>query len=238
MASYVIVWENNTFGHMKVKGHTWPGHASLNIGEEFESLNFGFGMGETYVSWWPSDDADDGKAKGSDKGGLKGLSGPGERNMYFGKDIRLEGYLPDHVICLESDTDREARMVAAYKEIYQKRGASYKYLRKNCSTIVSRVLHAGGYYAKKWAMNCNFVWTPADIRKLAIGAGGSFMQWDDVLAVLANSRIAPTDLKSGMPMQQVTMARSGAYCTTGAPCRFQQDQQQTGGRSRNAIILD
>src|SRR5262249_31959012 len=56
MPSYLIIWENNTFGHQKVKGHAWPGHAAMNIGDRFarEKVN---AEENSYVSWWPMDNA-------------------------------------------------------------------------------------------------------------------------------------------------------------------------------------
>ena len=54
MPSYVIVWENNTLGHSKVSGYTWPGHSSMNIGKEFWYSDT---LSTNYVSYWPEKSA-------------------------------------------------------------------------------------------------------------------------------------------------------------------------------------
>jgi hypothetical protein len=236
MATYVIIWENNGLGHQKVKEATWAGHAAINIGECFD-VSF-VGLTSNYVSWWPNDgDSEDPKAKLGKLGEFGNAFGPnraGGRQFSIVSDVREEGYLPDHVIRLDTSEDQEKKMRAAWKEIYNKKGgASFKYFRKNCSTIASRVLHAGGLYSKKWAANLHFVWTPADIRKLALGAGGELMSWTDFLAVLAKDYVEPTAFKKyGEP---VTHARSGVYCTTGAPVKYQKDKRKG---IRDAVVLD
>jgi hypothetical protein len=212
MASYVIIWENNTFGHQKVSGHTWPGHAAMNIGDSFDNgevdpiLN-------NYASWWPGEGADF-----SIGGIIKSLftkSQKGDFNFSIIDDIESETYLPDHVIKLDTSRDQQMLMKSEWRSVFRKPGgASYKNLRKNCSTIVSRVLHAGGFLAQKWAVDNNWAWTPADVRALADASGGTHMTWVAFLAVLAQSNIAPDELGAAT-------ARSGRYCSTGAPCRFQ-----------------
>jgi hypothetical protein len=57
-----------------------------------------------------------------------------------------------------------------WNAIRTKRKASYAVFRKSCSTIVSRVLHAGGFCAKKWVEDNNWVWAPSDIRRRALSA--------------------------------------------------------------------
>lgn len=210
MPSFVIIWENNTVGHQKVKGRTWIGHAAMNIGSQFGTGRYG--PDANYVSWWSAIEYSNSTKKDLEKG---------RPHPSFLADIDAEHYLPDHIIRLDSTAEQELAMRAAWQEIHSKQGASFKMLKKNCSTIASRVLHAGRFYARKWALDCNFVWTPADIRKLAVAAGGTLMQWDDFLAVLAESQITPDRLTSDG--QTITHARSGRFCTTGAPCQFQQN---------------
>jgi hypothetical protein len=217
MASYVFVWENNTPGHQKVPGYTWPGHSSMNIGDLFDSEPEMSLMFNSYVSWWPGEGADF-----SVKGIVKSLfqkAQKGDRNATIIEDVNSEGYLPDHVIKLDSTGTQEANMKAAWLTVaHKKGGSSYKNLRKNCSTIVSRVLHAGGYYAKKWAIDTNFAWSPADVRRLADAAGGTHMTWVDFLEVLKKSNITAKDFPT-------TNARSGVYCSTGAPCDYQKTEK-------------
>jgi hypothetical protein len=211
MASYVIVWENNTFGHQKVKEHTWPGHSSMNIGNAFDKETGS--PSSNYVSWWPVGHAAQFDLLGALSGAQKGT-----RSSSFIRDVIFEGYLPDHVIKMATTAEQEEKMRAAWCSIFNKRGgASYKEFRKNCSTIVARILHARGVHAKKWAVDCNWVWTPADVAGLAKGAGGASMKWRDFQGVLAASKI---DLRTCC---KVDKARSGRFCTTGAPCKYQQD---------------
>jgi hypothetical protein len=210
MASYVIIWENNTFGHQKVNGHIWPGHAAMNIGDHFHNSETNPPPENSYVSWWPDRGVDFGL-----KDFIKDIFKPheGRKHLTLSRDVNAERYLPDHIIRLESTEQNEDRMRAAWKAVLDK-DSHYKSMRKNCSTIVSRVLHAGGYYARKWAMDCNFAWTPADVKKLALRAGGDLMRWDDFLDVIEDSGIVTI----GWP----TQARSGRFCSTNAPVRFQQ----------------
>jgi hypothetical protein len=112
----------------------------------------------------------------------------------------------------------------------------YNFLRKNCSTIVSRVLHAGGFLTKKWSVGTQWVWSPADVRMLARRVGGSYVKWTDFLKVLDDSGIKGDTLlkfrehetkKGKKKKPDCTLAhmkaRSGKLCTTGAPCEFQTD---------------
>jgi len=215
MASYVILWENNTSGHRAVKGKTWPGHAAMNIGDSFKQTK-----DEPYVSWWPSTGASF-SVPGIIGGVLtpKVLSSAGESHQTLVMDIKEETYLPDHIIRLKTTNEQEQKMVGAWKEIRMRVGGEFKTkyhaLRQNCSTIVSRVLHAGGYHSHKWSVDTNWAWSPADVRVLLRGKG-SYTQWNDFLTVLKESGIE----EATIPVKQ---ARSGILCTTGAPCRFQNE---------------
>jgi len=214
MPSYVFVWENNTFGHSKVKGRTWPGHSSINISKEFWGSDEA-AMAKNYASFWPSKSADFGVI-----GALFSKKQKGDSNTTFEDDIYAEGYLPDHVIEMPTDGAKERLMLASWLTILLKKGGSnYRTLRKNCSTVVSRILHAGGYHAKKWAVDCNFAWSPADIKNLAVAAGGTLMTWDAFCVVYKASFMRLQDLTNSKG-QQVTWARDSALCSTGAPCRF------------------
>lgn len=227
MPSYVIVWENNTFGHQKVKGHTWPGHVSMNIGQTIAFMNGD--IDQNYVSFWPGE-----TAFFNPKGALFGKNTKAVKKWSIIEDMSVEKYLPDHVIEMETTEDKEKAMLAAWKAIANKAGGTtYKTLRKNCSTIVSRILHAGGFYAKKWAVDCNFAWTPADVKRLALKAGGRAMQWTEFLTILEASQIKPSFFMDSQG-QVITMARSGKYCSTGAPCKFQPQEVDR----RHAVELD
>lgn len=219
MASYVILWENNTVGHKAVSGKTWSGHAAMNIGDVFPMPNKR--SHKSYVSWWPQ-----GKQKFTVFGIIgkaltpKALAREGLSQQFFLQDIEDESYLPDHVIRLKTSPEQEKEMLAEWKTIsstFAENPTKYHALRQNCSTILSRVLHKGGYHGFKWSVDNNWTWTPADIRKLLRGQG-SYMQWLDFLRVLANNGINESDL----PIKQ---ARSGRLCTTGAPCKYQQNEE-------------
>ncbi|AMV30011.1 hypothetical protein VT84_36800 [Gemmata sp. SH-PL17] len=220
MPTYVILWENNTVGHKAVSGKTWSGHAAMNIGDKFQ-IRDKRGGEKCYVSWWPQS-----AQKFSGFGiALKtlvptALSKEGLSEQFFIQDIVSEKYLPDHVIRLDTNPQQENNMRAAWKEIsntFSEKGTKYHALRQNCSTIVSRVLHAGGYHGFKWSVDTKWAWSPADIRKLVRGQG-HFMKWKEFLVVLDKSGIKESDLPS-------KQARSGRLCTTGAPCRFQQGEE-------------
>jgi hypothetical protein len=216
MLSYVIVWENNTIGHKKVNGVTWGGHAAMNIGPLFEGENAYWGR-NNYVSWWPDDCVGGFGLKNMVKKVFHRGQGS-EVHLSLVTDIKEEEYLPDHVITLNTTNEQIENMQAEWNAIRQKQGAHYRALWKNCSTIVSRVLFAGGFHARKWALNNNVFWTLADIRKLVLAVGGQKMQWNSFVAQLKDSGgIAESDFG------EVTRARSGTYCSTGAPCEFQLD---------------
>lgn len=214
MPSYVIVWENNTLGHRAVSGKTWPGHAALNIGGTFDSRKKRGKNG--YVSWFPAEFADF-----NAKGVLKAVftrPQAGVRHCYFDEDVDAETYLPDHIIRLDSSEESELKMLAAWKEVYLNGTLKYRNLRQNCSTIVARVLHAGGFHGKKWSVDNNWTWSPGDIRVLARSVGGAFTSWHDFKRILLTSGIDPSTL----PYQT---ARSGRLCTTGVECAFQKGEQ-------------
>jgi hypothetical protein len=88
----------------------------------------------SYVSWWPAQDA-----------GLtdKKLQ---KRKLFLEEDIEAEGAAP-HVVYTLYDLDAGA-MRNKWQEIREKPNAHYQLLRKSCSTIVLRVMKAGGALEK------------------------------------------------------------------------------------------
>jgi hypothetical protein len=221
MPSYVFVWENNTFGHEKVFGYNWPGHATMNISDQFYEPDVPVGQ-LSYVSWWPGPEG----AKFSVFGALFGKNSKGENKLSLISDVRAEGYLPDHVIEMASTPEQEDRMRAEWKAVLLKEGgSSYRSLRKNCSTICSRVLHAGGFYARKWAVDNNFTWSPADIRRLAVAAGGRMLLWDEFLVILKEKSFLDATVFTRQNGTVIDHARSGVYCSTGVECEHQRNQK-------------
>jgi hypothetical protein len=199
MASYVIVWEQNIYGQKKAGAHTWPGHSSMNIGDMFDPpfspppgdaaaahATYLGSLSNTYVSYWP-------QTQGATFGvaDVFGKRDQGRVVRSIADDIKCEGYLPDWVIKLDSSQAQEQNMEAEWSGIRTKPNKTYGAFKKNCSTIVSRVLHAAGYNAKKWAVDCNWVWAPGDIRRLALAVGGTPMNWVDVVPLLTASGITP-----------------------------------------------
>ena len=216
MSSFVIIWEQNMYSNKKKNiAHEWPGHAAINIGEAFEKPRVA--LNGNYASWLPSANIGSFGVKGFFKRNKEA-----SWNFSIAEDIVYETYLPDHVIKLDTDAAKENAMQAEWNAIRNKKNASYAAFRKNCSTIVSRILHAGGFYSRKWAENNNWVWAPSDIRQLATSAGGTFMKWKDVRTILSASGLNAAD------WGQIWLARSGAFCTTGAPVYKQKEGYKVG----------
>lgn len=218
MPSYVILWENNTAGHRAVSGKTWSGHAAMNIGATFPTAVRR--TKKSYVSWWPQ------SAQKFSVFGIIGkvltpqvVSKAGRSEQFFTQDVEDEKYLPDHVIELTTGEEQESKMLGEWKTVsntFSESETKYHALRQNCSTIVSRVLHAGGFHGHKWSVDSHWAWTPADVRKMLRGRG-RYLTWREFLQVLSNSGIQEGDLPAAQ-------ARSGRLCTTGASCRFQQNE--------------
>ncbi|MFJ4346821.1 hypothetical protein [Pseudomonas sp. NPDC089401] len=83
-----------------------------------------------YVSWWPE------KAAGAFNRIRQG------RNFFLEEDIESEQADP-HVVYKIRGLD-ELAMNRAWESIRSKPGAHYQFLRKNCATVVMRILRAGG----------------------------------------------------------------------------------------------
>jgi hypothetical protein len=231
MATYVIVWEQNMYGQKKTSGHTWPGHSSMNIGDKFDSpfvapttgdtgaafADYLGALGNNYVSYWPF-------VAGASFGvsDVFGTRPAGDVKRSIADDIKAEGFLPDSVIRLDSSKQREQNMLAEWNAIRTKVGKSYGAFKKNCSTIVSRVLHAGGFYSKKWAVDCNWVWAPGDVRRLALDAGGKRMRWSNVASLLTASGIKPENYRS------LDYTRDAAYGNIGVPSKFSYGTRVSG----------
>jgi hypothetical protein len=160
---------------------TYCGHASLYIGNYEVGKNFELaldpnapdfvrveerdpGLGEAgvyyndnYVSWWP-----------------KGQGSPTERclarpQLGLYKDVKAEHCEP-HIIYDLYGLNVGA-MKACWRETRGKLGATYQFMRKNCATIVLKVLEAGGALNKigkldsLWFGN-RLYWTPKRVAQI------------------------------------------------------------------------
>lgn len=220
--STVIIWENNMLsgGRSKCadgKTRKWPGHASMNIGDVWQRL--GEDNTDNYVSWWPGGKRDTSKSAQAGAAITKqGVTANGVAKHNLCLDIIKEGYLPDHIIRLDVTEGQIRNMQAKWNEIRHKEGANYRFVVKNCSTIVARVLRAGNLTvggATGWWRNHSMIWTPNKIKEMADGAGGNRMTWAALWAELQRSGI---DITSDLGM--VSKARDKRFCSCGAPCKF------------------
>jgi len=180
MNSTVFIWNNNVTGFAK-----YSGHASLNIGS-LPVVKFGQDQVRNFVSWMP------GAANMSHSGKTAGLPHP---NILH--DLHFERYAPDHIIQFPTDPENESNMRRAWENIRNKRSISDKRVHKlepapsydrywkNCSTIVQRVLKNGDMKLALNPLQWNLirhrpVWTPLDIRDLALSyKGAKKIQWAD-----------------------------------------------------------
>ena len=231
MASYVFVCEQNMYGQNKAggaAGRTWPGHSSMNIGDHFDgaqtftptpALATDAAIAEldtwrknnltrNYVSYWPA-------TAGATFGAADVFGKRDHSRAVFSvaEDISQEGYLPDWIIKLNSGAGKENDMLGEWATIRDKPNSTYGAFKKNCSTIVSRVLHAGGYHAKKWAVDCNWVWAPGDVRRLALKVGGQPLTWAQFEPLLTAAGIPPS--KYGFK----DYTRDAAYGNIGVPAK-------------------
>src|SRR5262245_53955842 len=177
----VFVWENH-FIARHAGDHTWTGHSSLSINDRFvdtralvqddnDPTKMVVDGGSTdlvsgsddFVSYWPGklDSAGPKNANGNftQDAWKIGVSFMAAAKPSIFADIALEGYAPDHVVRV--DKLKVNKMVAKWRTIRSKPNAHYKLLRKNCSTIVAHVMHAGS----PWYNNDHYMmWTPTNVR--------------------------------------------------------------------------
>jgi hypothetical protein len=208
--SYVFIWANNVM----TTGHGWPGHVSMNIGGVTIAR---FTNDEDYVSWWPKTEE------------TKKESSLGQNINHVVTDISREGYLPDYIYELADTLEKRAAMQACWKAIYTKATGHYRLYLKNCSTVVARVLRAGGYSAGAYSgiwYDHSTIWTPLKIAEFVSRAGGTSVQWDTFKAKLEAMNITAADFvvdqgpngkRNG---ELITMARDNRFCKCGAPCKY------------------
>jgi len=160
----VFIWNNNKIGG----GHDVTGHAAMNITDIW--VDSASDNGKNYVSWWPSDNKKE--VFGHGKGVKFGVEAAN-----FLEDIKdEEGYAPDHVIRIDNKSLDTQAMLSKWSEIRNKEKAHYRFYRKNCSTIVARVLRDGTKSGSGWYRHST-LWTPLKAKRFALDIGGQELDW-------------------------------------------------------------
>lgn len=154
----LIIWNNHYY-----PVNSYPGHAALSIDGDWTE----HGQANSYVSWWP----DDGK-KGKQKS---------DPQLSISADLALEGYAPDHII--ELPNMDAGRMMSKWRSIRNDQSKRYRFLRNNCSTVVSQVLKEGSTEGSVIERN-SLIWTPLKVMRLAYGMGGQDITWNEFLTHL------------------------------------------------------
>jgi len=192
----VFIWNNNQNG----RGHKWPGHASLNITDQWASA-FEENNTENFVSWMPVNNQE------SHSGNTRG----NPNNNIF-SDLVFEGYAPDHIIRLDVKEAAQKLMKTVWTGIKSKdakymdfkldkgetikimcpdSGPSYKFYVKNCSVIVQRVIKAAklpwnnsDVIARK-----SIIWTPLNLKRLANSIkGAKTILWSEYVDELKSKK--------------------------------------------------
>jgi hypothetical protein len=191
----VLIWENNFVPNVVRKaaatisrgaideGHEHWGHAAMHISDDWKAPGV---ADPDYVSWVPAGFGSPGVSPGS-----KARAVIDPQACRYGKqhtvlslfgDLELERYFPDHVIRV-TGLD-EARMKAEWAKNCSA-GKHIRAIRKNCSTMVARILRAGGLTGLD---THSLFWTPRKIRSLVLCArsGGSIQSttwtWAQLIA--------------------------------------------------------
>jgi hypothetical protein len=159
----VLIWNNKMYG-----SHSYSGHASMSIDDQWGKEE----QAQSYVSWWPDHD--------HQVGGI----GKSKPKVSISADLQAEGYAPDHII----DLSRMATgaMLGVWNEI-RTSTKYYRYLRRNCSTVVSQVLKAGSKLGSFSERN-NLIWTPVKVKDLALSMGGQKVTWESFLQTLRQDK--------------------------------------------------
>ncbi|MFT8244950.1 hypothetical protein [Roseomonas sp. BN140053] len=184
----VLIWNNNM---VTVAGHSYPGHASMSIDDDWSWLNQ-----NNYVSFWPEGAG----------GGLFGTGVGSTTEACIRKDLANEGYAPDHVIKLSNLNQDAMRAEWKHTKTEFKR---YRMLRENCSAAVARVLKAGssagGVYQRHSA-----IWTPLNVKRLALSMGGTKISWEQLVRELFQSGTLPAEQVSNLALWAKRDARHGS----------------------------
>lgn len=225
----VFVWENHFIARpWKAHDHTWTGHSSLCITDTFidtralttdgqvdDSSTALAQGGDDFVSFWPGTmqlgfPKTGGQYTFND-GWKIGIQFLAMSKPSIFADIALEGYAPDHVIRVTGLSVH--KMVAKWRTLRGKTNAHYKFLRKNCSTAVARVLAA----ATPWYQTShNLIWTPTDVRDFALKLGAPLL-WTAFVQELEDYGYC---LPEQLELLRQAKRRSASRGTCGAPAKF------------------
>ncbi len=209
--SLIYVWENNVLGMGRSK-HSWVGHASMNIGDELDSLGNGvLADWDDHVSWVPAEVEGVGEKR---KKGYAASSGGG-RIPHVISDVEYETYWPDHVIHIPDGGRDLLKARATWTQIAIQPRATYKMLSRNCSDIVAKVMRAAGFRGSAWVKH-NLIWTPINIRDYALAAGGRYLTMAEFEDVLDAANLEPDDFvdENNLPIGRT---RDGRFTTLRGP---------------------
>jgi hypothetical protein len=226
----VFVWENHFIKRpWKAFDPTWTGHSSLcitdnfvdtralvandddphNIKMEVDGSSAALVNGtDDFVSFWPGafDSRGPKDVNNFNDGWKMGVTFMAMSKPSIFADVALETYAPDHVVRIT--TLDVLKMTAKWRHIRSKDGAHYKFLRKNCSTIVAHVMQAGS----PWYNNDHYmIWTPTNVRDYALKLGTS-MLWSDFIDELENKLFGT---KEQLALLRKAKRRSGSRGTSG-----------------------
>jgi hypothetical protein len=224
----VFVWQNH---FIDLGGaHTWTGHSSLCIDDNFidsrplvddedtgkkvvdgDSVDMAQ-TADNYVSFWPGKMTDAGKkdARTFNDGWKQGVKFMAKAKPTVYADVALENYAPDHIFRINKLS--VTKMKAKWASI-RKNKKSYKFLRYNCSTAVAHVLQEATPWYKT---DHHMVWTPCDVRDYCAKIGKT-MLWADYIDELENSKVATTEQ---LDLLRRVNRRSAARGTSGGTARF------------------
>ncbi len=186
----VLIWNNN---EATTKDHKWPGHASVNITDQWAS-SYGEDNTANFVSWMPRKDST------SHSG-----SRQGEAKLNIFDDLAYEGYAPDHIIRLKTNGPQHTLMSNVWTGVRNKEikytkfsmmdgseeliqdadsGPSYRFYVKNCSVVVQRVIKAANlpWHNSELIARKSIIWTPLNVKRLANSIKGSkTMLWSELV---------------------------------------------------------
>jgi len=161
----VLIWNNHLYG-----SNAYPGHASMSIDDQWTRSQ----QNVSYVSWWPTD-------------GSEAIEKHNPQPMLsISADLQEECYAPDHILQFERRLN-ETGMMGKWNTIRHDPTKKYRFLRANCSTIVSQVLKEGTT-AGSVVDRHNLVWTPLKLRRLATAMGAREITWAEFLSDLFIAR--------------------------------------------------